>query len=335
MPAYPASDTKTVPHHKSNATTRSTRYNNPTDPLAPRPIGHGDLSRTGASLQQVIRVASQLTTGAFNLMAWVYFQTRMHGRGSVRAAAPAVARDIDVSERTIWNSAKYLEGLKLLAPTRGNGSDKIWELAAWPKPVQPTSATSALPVQPTSAVPVQNCTGSPRGRAFSEKQSCIKTENHHPLQTALIGERADDDEAPLDTKIPETPPLVASTVDRLRTAKKLVDQAQRELKKSRNMDSRLTAPMEAPTFQRARAILERFSSWEHLLAWLNEFDRDARYESIRAVGQGGYGFYLSDARKNAARIRQEMTGNPGPSDGGSASLADKLKARRQARGAAA
>jgi hypothetical protein len=190
-------------------------------------------------------------------------------------------------------------------------------------------------VQPTSAVPVQNCTGSPRARAFSEEQPCIKTENHHPPQSALIAERADDDETPLDAKTPETPLLVASTPDARQIAEELVHRAQRELKKSRDMDTRIKAPMESPTFHRARAILEQFSNWEHFLAWLEEFDRDARQESIRAAGQGGYGFYLADARKNAARIWQRMTGNPKPADSDGESLADKLRARRQARGAAA
>src|SRR5262249_32165186 len=231
------------------------------DPLAPRLIEPGDLARAGASLQQfILRVASQLPAGASHLLAWVYFQTRMCGRGSVRAAAPAVARDIGVSERAVWNGARQLEDRGFLVATRRNGSNKIWELTAWPKPVQPASATSAIPVQQTSAIPVQNCTGSPRARAFSEEQSCIRTGNHPPLQTALIAE-TDDDEASTNAKGSETPALAAFVPDGRRVARELVNRAQRELSKSRNLDTRLSSPIAEPTFQRARAILEQFSDW--------------------------------------------------------------------------
>ena len=96
--------------------------------LAPRAIVRHELDQVEASLRQFVHGAgSRLVASASRLLAWVYLQTQMCGREAVKAAYSAVAREIGVSERTARNSTRQLEGLKLLAATRGNGSAKIWE----------------------------------------------------------------------------------------------------------------------------------------------------------------------------------------------------------------
>ena len=277
--------------------------------VAPRPISRHELDQAEASLRQLVHgAASRLVASASRLLAWVFFQTQMCGRPAVKAAFSAVARDIGASERTVWNSARLLEDRKLLANTRGNGSAKVWELAAWPKPLQQTSATSVIeplqplqPLQKTSAI----CSGLPRARAVGSSSFSIKPKGNHHQTTALIVESAtgeqDDDEAPLKP----TSPGKTTEID----GHAFILQFQRELHRSRNLDTRLSGPIDPPTFRRALAILTEFGTdqgaFPRAMAWLNNFDRAGKQERINAAGEAGYGFYRADAEREAKRIREQ------------------------------
>jgi hypothetical protein len=155
--------------------------------------------------------------------------------------------------------------------------------------------------------PLQNGTGSPRARAFSEVDFYIKPKgNHHQTTTLLVestGTEQDDDEAPLNPKFPPDKGLPATSTS---DGRRLIVLFQLELHSSRNRDTRPTHQrVDPPTFRRTLAILTVFGTDEgafpRAMAWLNDFDRDGKQERINAAGEAGYGFYLADAKKNGGK----------------------------------
>ncbi len=305
MLSAPAADAKSLPQRYAERWSKAARKSSSSsaagDPLAPRQVSPGDLDQAAATLQEA---ASRLRPNASRLVAWVNFQTVMCSRSCVKAAAPAAAADIGVSERTIWNLVTELQG-EWLAKTRGNGSAKVWQLAdqceACRGPVQSTNAETGVTSANQCKKPVQNCTGSSRARVF-ETDFLLEGKSSSSEQTALFVESApktDEDEA---TPKAERPMAALAAPDHAAVE---VRYAQDQLRRSRNLGNTGTSTKE-PHFQQAAAIRSLFQSREHFRTWLDGFDRHGKVGCIRAAGIAGYNFYLTDAKRYLEREAQAI-----------------------------